>query len=313
MLNVFGNLKIKFLDWSKPAFIVSWIIVLVGSLYGFSRGSDVFGVEFKGGDYILYEFAEKVDVDEIRPAIAEAAKGGTLIQYQKDLSSGLERLSITSAFETGLDVEKALKAAFPDSDFKNVGAVATGPQVSREILRAALVAMLLALFGILVYVAFRYEFSFAVGAVVAVLHDVFMTLGIFCMVGGEFTAPMVAAILTIVGFSINDTIVIFDRIREYLKLGMGGSFKDIMNYALNKTFARTIITSGTLFLAVVALYIFGGGVIHDFAFTLIVGVITGTYSSIYIAGSLVLWWHKGSKPKLATNTTATIDVAQAAA
>ena len=152
------------------------------------------------------------------------------------------------------------------------------------------------MFGILIYVAFRYEFSFAVGAVVAILHDVLMTMGWFFLTNRELSAPIVAAILTIIGFSINDTIVIFDRIREDLKMGVRGTFRELMNHALNRTLSRTIITSGTVFLATLSLYLFGGGVINDFAFTFLVGILTGTYSSIYIASALVLWWHKGERP-----------------
>jgi SecD/SecF fusion protein len=143
--------------------------------------------------------------------------------------------------------------------------------------------------------------------VVAVLHDVLMTIGCYCLTGllGEgrqFNATFVAALLTIIGFSINDTIVIFDRIREDLKLGVPGSFKDLMNRALNETLSRTIITSGTVFLATASLYFFGGGPINDFAFTFLVGIITGTYSSIYIASALVLWWHKGQRPTIGLQT-----------
>ena len=154
------------------------------------------------------------------------------------------------------------------------------------------------MFGILIYVAVRYEFSFAVGAVLAIIHDVLMTIGWYCLSGREFNATTVAAILTIIGFSINDTIVIFDRIREDLKLGVRGTFREVMNQALNQTLSRTIITSGTVFLATFSLYIFGGGAINDFAFTFLVGIITGTYSSIYIASALVLWWHKGQRPHI---------------
>ena len=144
--------------------------------------------------------------------------------------------------------------------------------------------------------AIRYEFSFAVGAVVAIIHDILMTIGWYCLSGREFNATTVAALLTIIGFSINDTIVIFDRIREDLKLGVRGTFREVMNQALNQTLSRTIITSGTVFLATFSLYIFGGGAINDFAFAFLVGIITGTYSSIYIASALVLWWHKGQRP-----------------
>jgi SecD/SecF fusion protein len=147
-------------------------------------------------------------------------------------------------------------------------------------------------------VAVRYEFSFAVGAVLAVIHDVLMTIGWYCLSGREFNATTVAAILTIIGFSTNDTIVIFDRIREDLKLGLRGSFREVMNQALNQTLSRTMITSGTVFLATLSLFIFGGGAINDFAFTFLIGIITGTYSSIYIASALVLWWHKGQRPNI---------------
>src|SRR5437667_2687274 len=177
-----------------------------------------------------------------------------------------------------------------------MGVDSVGAVVGREIQENAVIASLLAMFGILLYVAFRYEFSFAVGAVIAILHDVLMTMGWFFLTGRDLSAPIVAAILTIIGFSINDTIVIFDRIREDLKLGVRGSFKELMNHALNRTLSRTIITSGTVFLATAALYLFGGGVINDFAFTFLVGILTGTYSSIYIASALVLWWHKGERP-----------------
>jgi SecD/SecF fusion protein len=137
-----------------------------------------------------------------------------------------------------------------------------------------------------------------VGAVVAILHDVLMTLGWYFLAGRELNATTVAAVLTIIGFSINDTIVIFDRIREDLRLGVRGSFREIMNQALNQTLSRTIITSGTVFLATMSLFIFGGGEINDFAFTFLIGIITGTYSSIYIASAIVLWWHKGQRPKI---------------
>jgi SecD/SecF fusion protein len=186
----------------------------------------------------------------------------------------------------------------PDGKFHLIGEDSVGPTVGEQIRNSAIIASLLSLFGILVYVAFRYEFSFAVGAVLAVIHDVLMTIGIYYLFNKQFSATTVAAILTIIGFSTNDTIVIFDRIREDLKLGVRGTFREVMNQALNQTLSRTIITSGTVFLATLSLFIFGGGEIHDFAFTFLVGIITGTYSSIYIASALVLWWHKGQRPPI---------------
>ena len=161
--------------------------------------------------------------------------------------------------------------------------------------------------GILLYVALRYEFSFAVAAVIAVLHDVAFTVGAFCIAnavsGRQFSATVVAAVLTIIGFSINDKIVIFDRIREDLKLGVRGSFKEIINLALNQTLSRTIITSGTVFIATAVLFWFGGGAINDFAFTFLIGIIVGTYSSIFVATAVVLWRSKGEKPQIGGSTT----------
>ena len=176
-------------------------------------------------------------------------------------------------------------------------------------MRSAILASMLSMLGILIYVAIRYEFSFAIAAIVAVLHDILLTIGCYCMTGwfGEgrqFNATMVAAVLTIIGFSLNDKVVIFDRIREDLNLGVRGSFKDLINQALNQTLSRTIITSGTVFLATMSLFLFGGGAINDFAFTFLVGIITGTYSSIYIASAFVLWWHKGERPKTAATPEA---------
>jgi preprotein translocase SecF subunit len=186
-----------------------------------------------------------------------------------------------------------------------------GPTVGSEIKKSAVIAVVLAMLGILVYVAMRYEFSFAVGAIISLVHDIFMTLGIYFLWGGQLNATVVAAILTIIGFSINDTIVIFDRIREDLKLGVRGTFMEIMDQALNQTLSRTIITSGTVFLATIALFLFGGGPIRDFSFCFLVGIVTGTYSSIYIAGSVVLWLNKGERPTLASNVAVDATVAPA--
>ncbi|HEY1171919.1 MAG TPA: protein translocase subunit SecD [Verrucomicrobiae bacterium] len=294
MFKLVGKTNFDFLKLAKPAFILSWTLVIVGSGYGLYRGSHALGVDFKGGDNAIFEYTQKVEQTEIRNVLEKAELGEFTIQYQ---SGEKERLSILTEFEKGSKVESILKSSFEKAGFKLVSLDKVGPAVGMEIVKSAVVATLLSLLGILVYVALRYEFSFALGAVVAVLHDVFMTLGWFFLTDRQLSATMVAAILTIIGFSINDTIVIFDRIREHLKMGARGSFKEIMNSALNETLSRTIITSGTVLLSTGALYIWGGGVINDFAFTFLVGILTGCYSSIYIAAAIVLWYHKGEKPK----------------
>jgi SecD/SecF fusion protein len=321
MLHFFGKTKLDFMSLAKPAFILSWTIIVIGLGYGiFVRGDKMLGIDFKGGDNITLTFApgQKVDVDKLRAALVkDAGVSDPVIQYQQDIvGAGKETLSVKSEVDSSDRVAAALKKDFPNARFSTEGGglEKVGPTIGSEIRQTAILASLASLFGILVYVAFRYEFSFAVGAVVAVIHDVLMTIGCYCLTGlfgggREFNATMVAAVLTIIGFSINDTIVIFDRIREDLKLGVRGSFKELMNQALNQTLSRTIITSGTVFLATMSLYLFGGGAINDFAFTFLVGIITGTYSSIYIASALVLWWHKGQRPKTGSQVVVTSEVA----
>lgn len=302
MLHFIRGAHFDFMKIAKLAFASSWLLIIVGVGYGLYRGHDVMGIDFAGGDSITLNYSQYVDGQQIRKALSEtdAKLADSSIQYQSTPGTTQKRLQVTVPPDKGPQVEQILQSKFPAAKFTRVGIDRVGPIVGREILKSAILSSILAMFGILVYVAMRYEFSFAVGAVLAIVHDVLMTLGVYFLTGRQLNATVVAAILTIIGFSINDTIVIFDRIREDLKLGMRGSFREIMNRALNQTLSRTIITSGTVFLATFSLYIFGGGAINDFAFTFLVGIVTGTYSSIYIASALVLWWHKGERPSLAS-------------
>jgi SecD/SecF fusion protein len=303
MFHLIKATKVNFMKAATPLFIISWTFIVLSLGYGFSRGEKLFGVDFLGGDSTTFSFAQKLDVEEIRSAITATGEKDSQIQYQRDVAGGgVEKLRVTTSSGSADKVVQALETKFPQAQFKAIEKLEVGATVSDDIKKSAVVASLLALFGILVYVAFRYEFSFAVGAVVAVLHDVLLAIGCYCIANGisgrEFNATVVAAVLTIIGFSINDKIVIFDRIREDLKLGVRGSFKEVINQALNQTLSRTIITSGTVLIATGCLYVFGGGVINDFAFMFLVGIITGTYSSIYVASALVLWWHKGERPNI---------------
>ncbi len=302
MLHLIRSANLDFMRWAKPAFICSWLIILIGVGYGLSRGKHMLGFEFQGGDKLTVSFAQKVDVDRIRDAIKPVA-GEALIQYQRGIVGTTETLGITSSFDSTDRIMGALQKSFPEAGLKLEGSKRVGPTVGDQILRSAIIAFLVSLLGILVYVAFRYEFSFAIAAIVAILHDILMTVGIYALSGRELNSTVIAAILTIIGFSINDTIVIFDRIREDLKLGVRGTFRELINKALNQTLSRTLITSGTVFLATLSLFIFGGGAINDFAFTFLVGILTGTYSSVYIASALVLWWHKGQRPQTSTQVT----------
>ncbi len=302
MMHVIKSAKINFMGVAKPLFILSWAFVVLSLGFGVMRGEKLFGVDFLGGDSTMFSYAQKVGVDEIRSVLTATGEKDSQIQYQKDIGSGTETLRITTSAGSEPKIETALLAKFPAAQFKVMSKQQVGATIGAEIQRSAIIASLLSLFGILVYVSFRYEFSFAAAAVIAVLHDVLLAIGCYCIAnyisGREFNATVVAAILTIIGFSINDKIVIFDRIREQLKLGVRGSFEEIINMSLNQTLSRTIITSGTVLLATGALFVWGGGVINDFAFTFLIGIITGTYSSIYVASWIVLKWHKGERPNI---------------
>ena len=307
MLHLIRSTKLDFMKVAKPLFIVTWLFV-IGSLgFGFTRGEKLFGVDFLGGDSTTYSFTQKLDEQQIRAALSGVGEKDAQIQYQKDVGAGTETLRLTTS-SGSVDRVKTAMQDLPAAHFQLLGSQQVGATLGKEIQQSAIIASLLSLFGILVYVAFRYEFSFAVAAVVAVLHDVLFAIGAYCIAnavsGRQFNATVVAAVLTIIGFSINDKIVIFDRIREQLKLGVRGSFRDIINMSLNQTLSRTIITSGTVFLATLSLFIWGGGVINDFAFTFLVGIIVGTYSSIYIASVIVLWWHKGERPNIGASAVA---------
>ena len=304
MFHLIRSTSVNFMGAAKPLFIITWACVILSVGYGFTRGSKLFGVDFLGGDSTTVSFKQRVDEKDLRTALTAVIQGDVQIQYQKDVSSGAETLRVTTPLKTASNVKQTLSERFSQAgwDWDKSVTKSIGATVGADVRNSAIIASLMALFGILVYVAFRYEFSFAVGAIVGVVHDVFLTIGCYCIAnaisGRQFNTTVVAAVLTIIGFSINDKVVIFDRIREDLKLGMRGTFKEVINAALNQTLSRTIITSGTVFLATGSLYIFGGGAINDFAFTFLIGIITGTYSSIFIASAFVLWWHKGQRPDI---------------
>ena len=300
MMHIIRSTKIDFMKMAMPLAIATTVFMVGSLVFGATQGKKLFGVDFLGGDSTMFTYAQKFDEKDIRAVLTPIGEKDAQIQYQK--GDRMETLSVTTSSGSSEKVEALLKEKLPAAKFNAISRQQVGPQLGAEIQQSAIVASLMAMFGILVYVAFRYEFSFAVAAVIAVLHDVLFTIGAYCIAnavsGRQFNATVVAAVLTIIGFSINDKIVIFDRIREDLKLGLRGSFKDIVNQAVNQTLSRTIITSGTVFLATMSLFIWGGGVINDFAFTFLIGIIVGTYSSIYIASVIVLKWHKGERPSI---------------
>jgi len=296
MLNLIPSRTFDFLGKRKLAFLLS-AAMLLGSIGYFAlRGENNFGIDFRGGDLVVLDAVVPVSVGEARQALLDAGVADTTIQFEREGTKDM--LSVRGPQGSSAEILEALRNAFPASGLKPVLEEAVGAQIGGEFARKSLFALGLGLLGILVYTTLRFEFGFALGAVVAVLHDVVITLGIFSLIGGQLSLVMVGAILTIAGYSINDTIVVFDRIREGLRSGAKGSIQDVINRSINETLSRTILTGGTTILSVGALYFFGGAVLRDFSFAILMGVIIGTYSSIFVAAPIALWWSRVRRKSL---------------
>jgi SecD/SecF fusion protein len=301
-LSVFPEKKIDFFQYRKPAFIASWLLVAAGVVSVVLHHDNILGKDFTGGDEMTVEYAQAVGTDEILKVVEQENLGDVTALYQSLIGQDKEVLKIQTPFDQGRPVLEKLQAAFPDAGLEESGITQIGASVSQSIQVNALLSVVCALGGILLYVALRFEMGYGIGAVVATIHDVLMTIGVFVICGalgifvsGQFTAPMLAAILMIVGYSINDTIVVFDRIREELELNPGTDLRTIINMAISRVFSRSLLTSITTLLAATSLYVFGAGIITDFSFVFIVGILTGTFSSIFIASPVFYWWHKGDR------------------
>jgi SecD/SecF fusion protein len=291
------NIQTDFVRYAKPAFIVSWLIVLSGFSFVLFKGKQAFGTDFLGGDVISIEYNKQhqPDLAQVRRIATEHKINDINPAYVTSLAGGRDLLKIETPYGESAPLFDALQKAFPQAEFKNVGESRTGATIGAEVEWNALMSVALSMVVILLYVAFRFEVGLGVGAVVASIHDILMTIGIFVLAGHQFSAPMVAAILSIAGYSINDTIVVFDRIREELRINPDGTLRDVINLAIRKVFARSIMTSLTAFLAALSLFLFGSGIMRDLSFTFLVGIVTGTFSSIYIAAPVFYWWHKGDR------------------
>ncbi len=287
MLDLIPKRKFDFLGKRNIAALLS-VLLLGGSVAIFAmRGESNFGIDFRGGDLLIIDSKQAITVAEARTALNDP---GVVIQFEREGMQ--EMLTFRSPQGTSSQVLEKLQTAFADRGVTAVAQDTVGAQIGLEFAQRALFALALGMVAILIYVTLRFEFSFALGAVVALLHDVIITIGVFSLIGGELSLVMVGAILTIAGYSINDTIVVYDRIREGLKNREKGSVQALMNTSINETLGRTILTGGTTLLSVGALYFFGGAVLRDFSFAILVGIVVGTYSSIFIAAPIVLWSSK---------------------
>jgi len=295
MRRMLGDLNVDFIKFGKPAAIGSVALVVISIAYVFYQGDKIYGIDFAGGDQITAKFTQKIDTGDIRRVATASGVGEVSASYVSDLGSGKEQLKLETAYGKSADLFTALQKAYPNAGLENAGTSQIGATIGKEIRWNAVLAVGVSMMVILVYIAFRFEFGFGIGAMASTLHDILMNIGIFVLFGHQFSAPMVAAILCVAGYSINETVVVFDRIREELKLNPTGALKDVINSAIKKVFARTIMTATTTFLAALALFLFGGGQLHDIAFTFLVGIVTSTFSAIFIAAQVFYWWHKGDR------------------
>jgi preprotein translocase SecF subunit len=294
-MRLFKKTNIDFMGARTKMYIASTTIIVIGMLSLFVKGVD-YGIDFRGGTELVLSFSEKPEFGQLREILGGAGFGDSEI---KSFGSETMILVRTTRQGEGMTVatalQDALRAKLPQGSFQVLRQDKIGPKIGKELRQDAMYAIVASLLVILAYVAIRYKFSFGVGAVLALYHDVLFTLGIISILDGvtpwlnlEITQEMIAAFLTLVGLSVNDTVVVFDRIRENSKIYRSWSLEEIMNRSINDTLSRTIITSGTILIVLLVLLFVGGEVTRGFAFALTVGIIVGTYSSIYIASAVVL-------------------------
>ena len=291
-MQILKRTNFDFVGKRKVAFAISIALIAVGLISLVAHKGPAFSIDFAGGTLLQMKFEKDLSVQEIRASLDKIGWGDAEIQK---FGEGKEFLIRVKKQEVGTKVGDQIKAVlikdFPNNAFEVRREEKVGPKIGEELKGKAVWAIFWAMIGILIYITWRFEFKFAVGAIAALFHDVLITVGIFSILNKEISLAIVAALLTIVGYSLNDTIVVFDRIREDLALMRGQSYEAIINASINQTLSRTIITSLTTLVVVICLFALGGEVIRDFAFALMVGVAVGTYSSIFVASPVLIEWH----------------------
>jgi len=311
-LQLFQNTSFAFLNYARRAFVASWALVIIGVVSFIMHFDQAFGIDFTGGDEVTVSYENRLSSQEVDAVASEAGYineageemsfGEVNIFFQTPLGAEQEIMVVQTEPDKGEQFFAALKAAFPEAGLEEIGMTQIGSAVGEEVTRSAFLSILVALVAILLYIALRFEIGYGLGAVVATIHDMLMTVGIFITLGeflglgsGQFSGPMIAAILMTVGYSINDTIVVFDRVREELDLNPGMNLRKVIHQSINRVLNRTVLTSLTTLLASLMLFIFGAGVIKDFALVFMIGILTGTFSSVFIASPVFFWYHKGDR------------------
>jgi preprotein translocase subunit SecF len=312
-MQMFRNTSIDFLRWRWHALVLSMVMILAGAVAIAIKGLPL-GIEFAGGTAIIAQFDQPASVESVRAALNKHFPGGGQNIVVQTYGDPLQRQVMVRVPQVGEEDGASLGAMAKVAEealrkgalgqFAIVGTEIVGPSVGQELTTKGIYAFLASLAGILAYIAFRFQLSFAVGAVVATIHDILVTFALLSFFQYDLTLNVVAAILTVTGYSTNDTIVIFDRVRENMRANRRLSLGEVINTSINQTLGRTVITSGTALLSAGALLLFGGEVLSGFAFAMMVGVITGTYSSVFVAAAIVTMWQRQPKARAARQVNA---------
>lgn len=288
-----SDLNINFLGKRKAAYILSLLLVASSLYLWFETGDSKYGIDYLGGHEIVVKVPEQTSAEAIRNSLAQAGMPAIVQAFESD--SGEYSIRISGDSQDSKVVRGEVEKALRDPSFGQVDVLKTdfvGPTVGKELRKKALIAILVSLIGMLAYISYRFEFAFALGAVVALFHDVVVTMGVSLACGLSIGVATLAAALTIVGYSVNDTIIIFDRVREEIFRQNKMGLEDLFNYCINQTLSRTIITSILTFFSAIALLVFGGGALRELSLFLTVGIVTGTYSTIFIASPIALAWER---------------------
>lgn len=290
------NTNINFVGHKNLAMTISWILIMIGIFSVVSKGGLNFGLDFTGGSLVQVKMSKVTTAAEVRETLADLDLKGLTIQQVGDLSDEflIKAHDAESKTESlANNVQKVLEGHYGTGTVDIRRAEMVGPQVGKDLRYKGMMAILYSIIGMLVYITFRFEFRFGVGVVIALIHDVLITLAFFSLFNKEIDLTVVAAFLTIVGYSVNDSVIICDRIRENLARHAGQKLDWIINRSLNDTLSRTVMTSGITMLSVIALFLFGGAVISNFALAMLIGIIVGTHSSIFVAAPVILFFDKG--------------------
>lgn len=297
-MRIIKDTNIDFIGKRKIAILISLILISFGIISLILQGGPQYGIDFTGGTSLHLKFEKQVSIGEIRSILSTIGLGNSEL---KGFATGNELLvrlqqqdNIEAVSEQAMN---EISSKLKDNPMELLSKETVGPRIGSELRRDTIKAILISLVLLLIYISWRFEFKFAVGAIIALFHDVLITLGFFSFLKLEISLAVVAAFLTIIGYSLNDTIVVFDRIRENLKVLRKEEYPTIFNVSINQTLSRTILTSLTTLIVVAILFVFGGEVIHNFSFALLVGIIVGTYSSIFIASPVVVEWYLRSESK----------------